>query len=83
MAKLHDAPSDVRMTPNNSQILKQLNAKLVSTVERMQRYYKGDLIYGNKSDRAVFLVGIDPYKSAEHVKIGTRSEERRVGKECR
>lgn len=71
VAKLHDAPSDVRMTPNNSQILKQLNAKLVSTVERMQRYYKGDLIYGNKSDRAVFLVGIDPYKSAEQVKIET------------
>jgi purine catabolism regulator len=68
LVKTVDAPYDVRMTPNNTQIMKQLNSKLVSVVERMQRHYKGTLLYGNKSDRVIFLLSFDPYASHEESK---------------
>lgn len=68
LVKTVDAPYDVRMTPNNTQIMKQLNSKLVSVVERMQRHYKGTLLYGNKSDRVIFLLSFDPYASPEDSK---------------
>lgn len=62
LVKLDDASHDIRMTPNNSHILKQLNAKLVSVVERMHRLYKGHMLYANKSNRAIFLLGFDGYE---------------------
>ncbi len=68
LAKVQDNATEVRMTPNNSQIIKQMNAKLVSVVERMQRYHKGELIYGNKSDRVIFMIGFDPFMNQELVK---------------
>jgi purine catabolism regulator len=58
-AKLGDSTLDMQMTPNNAQILKAINAKLVSVVERLQRLYKGNLVYGNKSNRVIFLLGFD------------------------
>lgn len=68
IAKIKDSNFDARMTPNNSQIIKQQSAKLVSIVEKMHRFYKGDLIFGNKSDRAIFLLGLDPYFTPAQVK---------------
>jgi purine catabolism regulator len=68
LIKTIDAPYDMRMTPNNSQVIKQLNSKLVSVVERVQRHYKGKLIYGNKSDRVIFLLSFDPYASPQENK---------------
>lgn len=68
LAKVQDNATEVRMTPNNSQIIKQMNAKLVSVIERMQRYHKGELIYGNKSDRVIFMIGFDPFMNQELVK---------------
>lgn len=68
IAKMQDTAFDVRMTPNNSQILMQINAKLVRVVEKMKRIYNDALIYGNKSDRVLFLVGFDSYKDAVQVK---------------
>lgn len=65
LVKMDEANHDIRMTPNNSQILKQLNSKLVSVVERLQRYYSGCLIYANKSDRVIFLLGFDPFEAPE------------------
>lgn len=68
IAKIKDSNFDARMTPNNSQIIKQQSAKLVSIVEKMHRFYKGDLIFANKSDRAIFLLGLDPYYTPSQVK---------------
>lgn len=51
--------TEVAITPNNTKMLKQLNSKLISVVERLQRFYKGEMIYGNKSDRVIFLLGYD------------------------
>lgn len=58
----------IQMTPNNTKILKQLNSKLVSVVERVHRFYKGELIYGNKSDRVIFLLGFDHQYDTEMMK---------------
>ncbi|MBM7561698.1 PucR family transcriptional regulator [Fusibacter tunisiensis] len=68
LVKTIDAPYDMRMTPNNSQVIKQLNSKLVSVVERVQRHFKDKLIYGNKSDRVIFLLSFDPYAPPEENK---------------
>ncbi|MBI9012105.1 MAG: PucR family transcriptional regulator ligand-binding domain-containing protein [Clostridiales bacterium] len=51
--------TEVAITPNNAKMLKQLNSKLISVVERLHRFYKGEMIYGNKSDRVIFLLGYD------------------------
>lgn len=51
--------TEVVRTPNNTMMLKQLNSKLISVVERLHRSNKGQMIYGNKSDRVVFLVGFE------------------------
>ncbi len=59
LVSINETVTDVRYTPNNSKILKQLNSKLISVVERLHRSYKGELIYGNKSDRVIFLMGFD------------------------
>ncbi|HAS74060.1 MAG TPA: hypothetical protein DCS67_07940 [Clostridiales bacterium UBA8960] len=69
IAKIKESTYDARMTPNNAQIIKQQSAKLVSIVEKMHRFYRGDLIYGNKSDRAIFLLGLDPYLTPAQVKL--------------
>ncbi len=58
----------VKYTPNNSKMLKQMNAKLITVVERLHRNYGGELIYGNKSDRVIFLLGFDPVSDQEVVK---------------
>lgn len=58
----------VKYTPNNSKMLKQMNAKLITVVERLQRNYSGEMIYGNKSDRVIFLLGFDPLTEPETVK---------------
>lgn len=58
----------VKFTPNNSKMLKQMNAKLITVVERLHRNYSGELIYGNKSDRVIFMLGFDPSKEADKVK---------------
>lgn len=59
LVSINETVTDVKYTPNNSKILKQLNSKLISVVERLHRSYKGELIYGNKSDRVIFLMGFD------------------------
>lgn len=51
--------TEVAITPNNTKMLKQLNSKLISVVERLHRFFKGEMIYGNKSDRVIFLLGYD------------------------
>ncbi len=68
LATLIESNTDVKLTPNNSTILKQLNSKLISVVERLQRSYKAELIYGNKSDRVVFLLGFDANKDEVYIK---------------
>jgi purine catabolism regulator len=60
--------TEVVRTPNNTLMLKQLNSKLISVVERLHRFYKGKMIYGNKSDRVVFLVGFEASLSADEMK---------------
>ena len=47
----------MKFTPNNNRYLECLNGKLVNAVERLQRAYKGRIIYGNKSDKLIMLVG--------------------------
>ncbi len=59
MVSLDKTYTEVVRTPNNTAMLKQLNSKLISVVERVHRFYKGKMIYANKSDRVVFLVGFD------------------------
>ncbi|MCH4887794.1 hypothetical protein EZV73_09425 [Acidaminobacter sp. JC074] len=59
MVSLDKAYTDLVRTPNNTEMLKQLNSKLISVVERVHRFYKGKMIYANKSDRVVFLIGFD------------------------
>ncbi len=59
VASLKENSKDVKFTPNNSKMLKQLNAKLITVVERLQRNYKGEMICGNKSDRVIFLIGFE------------------------
>lgn len=68
LVKIIETSQDIRMTPNNAQILKRLNAKLVSVVERLQRFYKGETIYGTKSDRVIFLLGFDPFEHPDQAK---------------
>jgi len=68
VASLTESTLDVKYTPNNSKMLKQLNAKLITVVERLQRCYKGEMICGNKSDRVIFLLGFDHETSEEKMK---------------
>jgi purine catabolism regulator len=68
LVALDKAYSEVVRTPNNTMMLKQLNSKLISVVERLHRFYKGEMIYGNKSDRVVFLVGFDHTMSQVEMK---------------
>lgn len=59
VASLSNTSRGVRYTPNNSRMLKQLSGKLITVVERLHRSYSGELIFGNKSDRVIFLLGFD------------------------
>lgn len=68
VVSLQNGSSDIQYTKNNSEILKQLNGKLISVVQRMQRYYRGEIIYGNKSDRVIFLLGFNREKEQEEIK---------------
>lgn len=69
--------SEVVRTPNNSRMLKQLNSKLVSVVERLYRSHKGHMIYGAKSDRVIFLMGHERGRDKESVK----TEMMKIGKD--
>jgi purine catabolism regulator len=60
--------TEVARTPNNTKMLKQLNSKLISVVERLDRFYKGEMIYGTKSDRVIFLIGHDQTKDEDLMK---------------
>lgn len=53
---------DMRETPNNLKMIKQLENKMISIAKRMERLYDGDLIFANISERALFLLGFE-YKS--------------------
>ncbi|GAU77091.1 PucR family transcriptional regulator [Fusibacter sp. 3D3] len=68
LVTINETATDVKYTPNNSKILKQLNSKLISVVERLHRHYKGELIYGNKSDRIIFLLGFDYLRDESQMK---------------
>jgi purine catabolism regulator len=59
LVSINKTYTEVAMTPNNAKMLKKLNSKLISVVERLHRFYKGEMIYGNKSDRVIFLLGYD------------------------
>ena len=59
LVSIDKAYTEVARTPNNTKMLKQLNSKLISVVERFHRFYKGEMIYGTKSDRVIFLLGYD------------------------
>jgi purine catabolism regulator len=65
LVALDESYTDVVRTPNNTVMLKQLNSKLISVVERLHRFYKDEMIYGNKSDRIVFLVGFERQMSPD------------------
>lgn len=68
LASILEATSDIKLTPNNTKMLKQLNSILISVIERLQRFYKGEMIYGNKSDRVIFLLGFDYNQNDEIIK---------------
>ena len=68
LVSLDKTYTEVVRTPNNTMMLKQLNSKLISVVERLHRFYKGEMIYGNKSDRVVFLIGFDNTHTPEKMK---------------
>lgn len=68
LASILETTSDIKLTPNNTKMLKQLNSILISVVERLQRFYKGEMIYGNKSDRVIFLLGFDYNQNEETIK---------------
>lgn len=55
--KSNDMP--LQLTPNNSKVLEYFSNKLLSCINRVNNIYKGKFIYGNKSDRVVFLVEFD------------------------
>jgi purine catabolism regulator len=59
MTSINKEHTEIVRTPNNAEMQKQLNSKLIRVVERLHRQYKGEMIYGNKSDRVVFLMGFD------------------------
>ncbi len=59
VVSLNPMTKDVHYTRNNSEIFKQLTGKLITVVQRIQRYYSGRLIYANKSDRVIFLLGFN------------------------
>jgi purine catabolism regulator len=69
LVTLHETSKEVMLTPNNTQLLKQLNSRLVSVVERLHRFYKGEIIYGNKSDRVIFLLGFDYLVDEKQMKV--------------
>ncbi len=68
LVTIDEASTDIKYTPNNSKIIKQLNSKLISVVERLHRFYKGEIIYGNKSDRVIFLLGFDLHQPEGEMK---------------
>lgn len=68
LVSINKAYTEVVRTPNNTKMLKQLNSKLISVVNRLQRFYKGEMIYGNKSDRVIFLMGFDPTHDTQTMK---------------
>ena len=59
IVKTNELNLDVKMTPNNSRILKQLEAKLITVVRRINRLYKGQILHALKTDRLIFLLGFD------------------------
>lgn len=59
IVSINEASSTVKLTPNNNRYLQHLNSKLVSAVERLQRFNKGLIIYGNKSTQLIMLIGSD------------------------
>jgi purine catabolism regulator len=68
LVSINKAYTEVARTPNNTKLLKQLNSQLISVVERLHRYYKGEMIYGTKSDRVIFLLGFDQSIDSETMK---------------
>lgn len=59
IVKTNELNLDVKMTPNNSRILKQLEAKLITVVRRINRLYDGQILHAIKTDRLIFLLGFD------------------------
>lgn len=59
IVKTNELNLEVTLTPNNSRILKQLEAKLITVVRRIHRIYEGQLLHALKTDRLIFLLGFD------------------------
>ncbi len=68
VVSLNPMTKEVHYTQNNSEIFKQLTGKLITVVQRIQRYYSGRLLYANKSDKVIFLLGFDNEISQETIK---------------
>ncbi len=68
VVNLHSMSNDVQYISNNSEIFKQLTGKLITVVQRVQRYYSGYLIHANKSDRVIFLLGFEQNISSDEIK---------------
>lgn len=71
IAKTNELNLDVKMTPNNSRILKQLEAKLITVVRRINRLYSGQILHALKTDRLIFLLGFDYTTTAEKIREST------------
>jgi len=58
----------IQATPNNINFLNQLNARLVSIIERLSKFRKEKIILGNKSDCLIFLFGSKKDRSNQDIK---------------
>ncbi len=68
VAVINSAIDDIYLTSNNTQLLKFLSNKLVTCINRMKYISDRNFIYGNKSDRAVFLVEFNRDASQDDVR---------------
>lgn len=73
IVKTNELNLNVKMTPNNSKILKQLEARLITVVRRIKRLYSGQLLHAIKTDRLIFLLGFDYNTEAQTMRSEVNS----------
>ncbi|MBF8984223.1 PucR family transcriptional regulator ligand-binding domain-containing protein [Lutibacter sp. B2] len=65
---VNNKEKEIKLTPNNTDFLHQLNGKLLSIVKRLTIYRKEKIIYGNKSDRLIILFGSEATSNSKNVR---------------